>query len=48
VLANDVVELLEHDPDINFTPGSFVKSTASRHSYESAGPRFKKFAGDPH
>jgi glucose-1-phosphate adenylyltransferase len=48
VLANDVAELLEHDPDIKPTPGTFVKATQSRHSYESAGPRFKKFAGDPH
>ena len=46
VLANDVAELLEHDPDIKPTPGTFVKATQSRHSYESAGPRFKRFAGD--
>jgi hypothetical protein len=48
VLASDVVELLEHDADLKAAPGSFVRSTQSRHSYESAGPRFKKFAGDPH
>jgi glucose-1-phosphate adenylyltransferase len=48
VLANDVAELLEHEPELSekISSGSFVVSTQSRHSYESAGPRFKKFAGD--
>ncbi|CAN5276868.1 glucose-1-phosphate adenylyltransferase [soil metagenome] len=48
VLANDVAELLESDPDLarNMREGSFVVSTQSRHSYESAGPRFKRYAGD--
>jgi glucose-1-phosphate adenylyltransferase len=48
VLANDVAELLEHDPELGtkMHAGSFVVSTQNRHSYESAGPRFKKFAGD--
>ena len=50
VLANDVAELLEHDPELSdkLRAGSFVVSMQSRHSYESAGPRFKKFAGDSH
>jgi glucose-1-phosphate adenylyltransferase len=52
VLANDVVELLRNDPEHAETlkPGMFVVSTQSRHSYDSAGPRFKRFAqqGDPH
>ena len=48
VLANDVAELLASDPDLanNMREGSFVVSTQSRHSYESAGPRFKRYAGD--
>ncbi len=48
VLANDVAELLATDPDLakNMREGSFVVSTQSRHSYESAGPRFKRYAGD--
>jgi glucose-1-phosphate adenylyltransferase len=49
VLANDVAELLDNDPELSerLRSGSFVVSTESRHSYESAGPRFKKFSGDP-
>jgi glucose-1-phosphate adenylyltransferase len=48
VLANDVAELLEQDSELadKLKAGSFVVSMQSRHSYESAGPRFKKFAGD--
>ena len=48
VLANDVAELLEHDPELadKLKAGSFVVSMTSRHSYESAGPRFKRYAGD--
>jgi glucose-1-phosphate adenylyltransferase len=48
VLANDVAEMMENDPELfaQLRPGTFVVSTQSRHSYESAtGPRFKKFAG---
>jgi glucose-1-phosphate adenylyltransferase len=47
VLANDVAELLENDPELahKLEPGTFVVSMQSRHSYESAGPRFKKYAG---
>ncbi len=49
VLANDVAELIENDPDLSekLKAGTFVVSMQSRHSYESAGPRFKKFAGEP-
>jgi glucose-1-phosphate adenylyltransferase len=48
VLANDVAELMANDPELadKLEPGTFVVSMQSRHSYESAGPRFKKFAGD--
>ena len=47
VLANDVAELLENDPELNekLEPGTFVVSMQSRHSYDSAGPRFRKYAG---
>jgi glucose-1-phosphate adenylyltransferase len=48
VLANDVAELLNNDPELSekMRPGSFVVSMQTRHSYESAGPRFKRYAGD--
>jgi hypothetical protein len=47
VLANDVAELLENDPELAraLEPGTFVVSMQSRHSYDSAGPRFRKYAG---
>jgi len=50
VLANDVAELLENDPELahKLEPGTFVVSMQSRHSYDSAGPRFRKFAGIEH
>lgn len=48
VLANDVADLLEHDPELaeKLKSGSFIVSMTSRHSYESAGPRFKRYGGD--
>jgi glucose-1-phosphate adenylyltransferase len=48
VLASDVAELLGNDPELGerLEPGTFVVSMASRHSYESAGPRFKKYGAD--
>jgi glucose-1-phosphate adenylyltransferase len=48
VLANDVAELLDNDPELSqqLRPGSFVVSGQTRHSYESAGPRFKRYSGD--
>jgi glucose-1-phosphate adenylyltransferase len=47
VLANDVAELIGNEPELlaQLRPGTFVVSSAHRHSYESAGPRFKKYAG---
>jgi hypothetical protein len=47
VLANDVAELIGNEPELlaQLRPGTFTISTQTRHSYESAGPRFKKFAG---
>jgi glucose-1-phosphate adenylyltransferase len=49
VLASDVAELLANDPELaeKLEAGTFeVSASKGRHSYESAGPRFKKFAGD--
>ncbi|HEY5950522.1 MAG TPA: glucose-1-phosphate adenylyltransferase [Kofleriaceae bacterium] len=48
VLANDVAELLGNDPELGdkLEPGTFVVSMQSRHSYDSAGPRFKKYSGE--
>jgi hypothetical protein len=48
VFANDVAELLGNDPELGekLKPGTFVVSMTSRHSYESAGPRFKKYGVD--
>ena len=50
VLANDVAELIGNEPELTaqLRPGTFVGSMQNRHSYESAGPRFKKFAGEVH
>jgi glucose-1-phosphate adenylyltransferase len=48
VLANDIADLLENEPELSaqLRPGTFVVSSHARHSYESAtGARFKKFAG---
>ncbi|HTJ43829.1 MAG TPA: glucose-1-phosphate adenylyltransferase [Kofleriaceae bacterium] len=45
VLANDVADLIENDPEGpgGLKPGTFAISHQSRHSYESAGPRFKRY-----
>jgi hypothetical protein len=47
VLANDVAELMNNEPELKaqLRPGTFVVSTQNRHSYDSAGPRFKRYAG---
>ncbi len=48
VLANDVAELIGNEPELTtqLRPGTFIVSNEKhRHSYESAGPRFKKYAG---
>lgn len=52
VLANDVAELIGNDPELasELRPGTYAVSMHDRHSYESAGPRFKRYAelaGDP-
>jgi glucose-1-phosphate adenylyltransferase len=48
VLANDVVELMQNEPEMQqvLRPGTFAISMRQRHSYESAGPRFERFGVD--
>ena len=45
VFANDVAELVENDPETraHLRPGTYAISMHRRHSYDSAGPRYKKF-----
>jgi glucose-1-phosphate adenylyltransferase len=45
VLANDVVELLNNEPELRaqLSPGTFAVSMHHRHSYDSAGPRYERF-----
>jgi glucose-1-phosphate adenylyltransferase len=45
VLANDVVELLNNEPELRaqLQPGTFAVSMHHRHSYDSAGPRYERF-----
>ncbi len=45
VLANDVAELLENDVELRdqLRPGTYAVSMHVRHSFESAGPRYKKY-----
>ncbi len=45
ILANDVAELLANEPELrrDLRPGTFAVSMQSRHSYDSAGPRFKRY-----
>jgi glucose-1-phosphate adenylyltransferase len=45
ILANDVAELIDNDPEASEQrkPGTFTVSRHARHSYESAGPRFKRY-----
>ena len=47
VLANDIAELIGNEPELyaQLRAGTFVVSMQNRHSYESAGPRFKRFSG---
>ena len=46
VLANDVADLIHNEPDLRaqLKPGTFAVSMRARHSYESAGPRYKRYA----
>jgi len=45
VFASDVAELIENDPETRSTlrAGTYAVSHHARHSYESAGPRYKRF-----
>ncbi len=49
VLANDVAELIENDPEGPgaLRAGTFEVSRHARHSYDSAGPRFKRYGAAP-
>ena len=49
VLANDVVELIDHEPELRaqLRPETFTIAEHERHSYESAGPRYKRFGAHP-
>jgi len=48
LLANDVAELLAAEPGIVLQPGTYTVSTQGRHSYQSAGPRWRRFGpGEP-
>ena len=46
ILANDVAELIENDPELRgqLQPGTYAIAMRGRHSYDSAGPRFRRFA----
>ena len=46
ILANDVAELLQNEPELlaAMRPGTFAIAMHGRHSYDSAGPRFLRFA----
>jgi glucose-1-phosphate adenylyltransferase len=48
VLAKDVADLIGNEPELTaqLRSGTYTVSQQSRHSYESAGPRFKKFSGE--
>lgn len=48
VLANDVVELIQNEPELQqmLKPGTFSIAKHLRHSYDSAGPRFLRYSGE--
>jgi len=45
VLANDVAELIESDVELRdqLRPGTYAVSMHARHSYDSVGPRYKRY-----
>jgi glucose-1-phosphate adenylyltransferase len=49
LLANDVAELIQNEPDMRgqLRAGTFAVSHRARHSYHSAGPRFKVWGRAP-
>jgi len=49
ILANDVAELIENEPDLRsqLRPGTYSIAPRGRHSYDSAGPRFRRFSQPP-
>ena len=46
ILANDVADMLQSEPELlaAMQPGTFAVAMHGRHSYDSAGPRFLRFA----
>ena len=46
ILANDVAELIDKEPELRnqLRPGTYAIAQRGRHSYESAGPRFRRFS----
>ena len=46
VLANDVSDLIENDPELRgqVRAGTYAIAMHGRHSYDSAGPRYERFA----
>lgn len=45
ILANDVAELMANDPELRaqLRPGTYAVAMHARHSFDSAGPRFRRF-----
>jgi glucose-1-phosphate adenylyltransferase len=45
ILANDVADLIDNEPDVRgqMRAGTYEVSRHARHSYDSAGPRFKRY-----
>jgi glucose-1-phosphate adenylyltransferase len=49
ILANDIAELIANDPELRsqLKSGTYSVAMHGRHSYQSAGPRFKRFGPHP-
>jgi glucose-1-phosphate adenylyltransferase len=49
ILANDIAELIANDPELRsqLRSGTYSVAMHGRHSYQSAGPRFKRFGPHP-
>lgn len=49
ILANDVAELIANEPELRaqLRPGTYAVAMHGRHSYQSAGPRFRRFGHLP-
>ncbi len=49
ILANDVAELVANEPELKsqLRPGTYAIAMRGRHSYDSAGPRFRRYSQKP-